>query len=313
MLVARSAIMELRHLRSLVVLAEELHFGRSADRLGIAQPALTRQIQQLETELQTQLFKRSPRAVTLTDAGREFVESIGPAIQQIEDAVAGITDFAGANRGRVRVGASGNLSSSFIPELLQRLGAAAPLIRVDVRELSAAEQVRALHGAEIDIGLATLPIDDPSLIVRRIFTEPLVLMVRRESDLANRAFVRLRDLAEQRFIMCPRYRRTGFHEVILEHTAKAGFRPQIAHEVDATSAFIGLVERGLGVALVPRSDSWLVSDRIRCIPIGSPPISIEIGAIWRRENMSPVVRYFVDCAVRLGRELSAKRSPKLVA
>jgi DNA-binding transcriptional LysR family regulator len=300
-------------LRSLLVLAEELHFGRAADRLGIAQPALTRQIQQLETELQTQLFQRSPRAVVLTDAGREFVESIGPALQQIEDAAVGITNFAGAKRGRVRIGSVGALSSSFIPELLQRLGQEAPLIRIYVRELSSAEQVRALHAAEIEIGLATLPIDDPSLIARRILSEPLVLMVPSGSELANRASIRLRDLAEERFIICPRYRRSGFHEIILEHTARAGFRPQIAHEVDATSAFIGLVERGLGVALLLRSESWLLSDKVRCIPIANPAVSVEIGAIWRRENMTPVIRYFIDCAVQFGREIAAKQSPQLVA
>jgi DNA-binding transcriptional LysR family regulator len=96
-LIEKQLIMELRHLRSLLVLAEELHFGRAADRLGIAQPALSRQIQQLEEELQTQLFKRSPRAVALTDAGHEFVEGIGPAIQQIEDAAAGATILLGLN------------------------------------------------------------------------------------------------------------------------------------------------------------------------------------------------------------------------
>jgi DNA-binding transcriptional LysR family regulator len=107
-MVEKRLIMELRHLRSLLVLAEELHFGRAAGRLGMAQPALSRQIQQLEAELQTQLFKRSPRAVALTDAGREFVEGIGPAIQQIEDAAAGATNFARAKRGKIRVGSSGN-------------------------------------------------------------------------------------------------------------------------------------------------------------------------------------------------------------
>jgi DNA-binding MarR family transcriptional regulator len=125
--------MELRHLRSMLVLAEELHFGRAADRLGIAQPALSRQIQQLETELQARLFRRSPRAVSLTDAGREFVENIGPAIQQIEDAAAGASNFARAKRGRIRAASSGNLSAKFIPELLQRLQRESPLVRVDVR------------------------------------------------------------------------------------------------------------------------------------------------------------------------------------
>jgi DNA-binding transcriptional LysR family regulator len=308
-----ASIMELRHLRSLLVLAEELHFGRAADRLGIAQPALSRQIQQLEAELQIQLLKRSPRAVSLTDAGREFVEGISPAIQQIEDAAANATDFSRAKRGRLRVASSGNLSANFVPELLQRLHQESPLVRIDVRGLSAAEQIRTLHAAEIDIGLTTLPINEPSLMVRRIFNEPLVLMVQSQSELADRASIRLRDLAKQRFIMCPRYRRTGFHEVIIAHAAKAGFRPRIANEVDAPSTAAALVERGLGIAVVPYSESWPVSDRVRCIPIGNPPVSIEIGAIWRRENMSPLVRWFIDWAVQLGREMVAKRSPKLVA
>ena len=305
--------MELRHLRSMLVLAEELHFGRAADRLGIAQPALSRQIQQLETELQTPLFKRSPRAVSLTDAGREFVESVGPPIRQLEDAAANATNFARAKRGKLRLGSSSNLSSEFIPELLQRLHRESPLVRIDVRELSVAEQIRTLHAAEIDIGLATLPISDPSLIVRRVLSEPLVLMVPAESEFASRTSVRFGELAKERFIMCPRYRHTGFHEVVVELAAKAGFRPRIASEVDAKTASVALVERGLGVALVLQSETSTASDRVRCIPITNPAVLIDIGAVWRRENMSPVVRWFIDCAVQLGREMAAKRSPKLVA
>jgi DNA-binding transcriptional LysR family regulator len=305
--------MELRHLRSLLILAEELHFGRAADRLGIVQSALSRQIQQLERELQAQLFKRSPRAVLLTDAGREFVENIGPAIQQIDEAAAGATNFAQAKRGRLRVGACCSLSANFLPRLLRRLLQESPLVRIDVRELSTAEQIRTLNAAEIEAGLATLPINDPSLIVRRIFSEPLVLMAQRGSKLAERASVRFRDLAEQRFIICPRYRQIGYHEFIIEQAAKAGFRPRIANEVDATSTSVALVERGLGVKLVPHSERWLESDRIRCIPIDNPPVFVEIGAIWRRDQMSPVVRWFIDRAAESGREIAAKRSPKLMA
>jgi DNA-binding transcriptional LysR family regulator len=223
------------------------------------------------------------------------------------------SNFAQAKRGRIRVGSSSNLSANFVPELLQRLQRESPLVRVDVRQLSAAEQIRTLNTAEIDIGLATLPISDPSLIIRRILTDPLVLMAQRESEFANRAFVGLRDLAEQRFIMCPRYRRAGFHEVVIEHAAKAGFRPRIAHEIDAPSTAIALVERGLGVALVPRSEAWPLSDRVRCVPIGNPAIFIEIAAIWRRENISPLVRCFVDCAAQLGREMETTRSANYAA
>jgi DNA-binding transcriptional LysR family regulator len=301
--------MELRHLRSMLVLAEELHFGRAAGRLGIAQPALSRQIQQLETELQTPLFKRSPRAVSLTDAGREFVESVGPPIRQLEDAAANATNFARAKRGKLRLGSSSNLSSEFIPELLQRLHRESPLVRIDVRELSVAEQIRTLHAAEIDIGLATLPINDPSLIVRRVLSEPLVLMVPAESEFASRTSVRFGELTKERFIMCPRYRHTGFHEVIVELAAKAGFRPRIASEVDAKTASVALVERGLGVALVLQSETSTASDRVRCIPITNPALFIDIGAVWRRENMSPVVR----CVYRLRSSIGTRNGSEAVA
>lgn len=305
--------MELRQLRSLLVLAEELHFGRAADRLGIAQPALSRQIQQLETELQSPLFIRSPRAVTLTEMGREFVASIAPAIHQLESATVNSIDFARAARGRLRLGSCSNLSYRFTPSLLERLYQASPQARIDVRELSTAEQVRTLHSSEIDIGLAVLPITDPSLIVRRIFREPLMVMVDPKSKLGRRPFVRLQDLAEEDFIVCPRYRQNGFHELVMDVTAKAGFRPRVAREVDATDTAIALVAGGLGVSLVAESASAGEDNRVKFLPLREPEILVDIGLIWRRENMSPLMRRFIQYTVLLGQEIEAERAAKLVA
>ena len=305
--------MELRQLRSLLVLAEELHFGRAADRLGIAQPALSRQIQQLETELQSPLFIRSPRAVTLTEMGREFVAGVGPAIQQLETAVANSIGFARATRGRLRIGSCSNLSYRFTPALLERLHQASCQVRIDVRELSTAEQVRTLHSSEIDIGLAVLPTTDPSLIVRRIYREPLLAMVNSKSKLARRAFVRLEDLAEEDFIVCPRYRQSGVYELVMELTAKVGFRPRVAREVDGKETALALVEAGHGVSLVAESAATVGSDRVSYIPLRDPEILIEIGLIWRRENMSPLLRRFIEYAVLLGQEIEAERAAKLVA
>ncbi|MBV9875769.1 MAG: LysR family transcriptional regulator [Verrucomicrobia bacterium] len=305
--------MELRQLRSLLVLAEELHFGRAADRLGIAQPALSRQIQQLETELQSPLFIRSPRAVALTDMGREFVASISPAIQQLESAAANSVAFAQASRGRLRIGVCNNLSYRFAPALLERLHQDAPGLRIDVRELSTAEQVRTLHSSEIDIGLAILPITDPSLIMRRIFREPLVAVVNAKSRFARRAFIRLGELAHEEFIVCPRYRQSGFHELTMELAGKAGFRLRVAREIDAKETALALIERGLGISLAPESASVLGNDRLRYIPIGDPEIVIEIGIVWRRENMSSLIRRFIDSAVQLALQTEAERSAKLVA
>jgi DNA-binding transcriptional LysR family regulator len=305
--------MELRQLRSLLVLAEELHFGRAADRLGIAQPALSRQIQQLETELQSPLFVRSPRAVTLTEMGREFVAGIGPAIQQLESAVANSIGFARATRGRLRIGSCSNLSYRFTPALLERLHQVSSQVRIDVRELSTAEQVRTLHSAEIDIGLAVLPTTDPSLIVRRIYREPLLAMVNSKSKFARRAFVRLEDLAEEDFIVCPRYRQSGFYELVMELTAKVGFRPRVAREVDGKETALALVEAGHGVSLVAESAATVGSDRVSYVPLRDPEILVEVGLIWRRENMSPLMRRFIEYAVLLGQEIEAERAAKLVA
>ena len=305
--------MELRQLRSLLVLAEELHFGRAADRLGIAQPALSRQIQQLETELQSPLFIRSPRAVTLTEMGREFVAGIGPAIQQLESAVANSIGFARATRGRLRIGSCSNLSYRFTPALLERLHQASSQVRIDVRELSTAEQVRTLHSSEIDIGLAVLPTTDPSLIVRRIYREPLLAMVNSKSKFARRAFVRLEDLAEEDFIVCPRYRQSGFYELVMELTAKVGFRPRVAREVDAKETALALVGGGHGVSLVAESAATVGSDRVSYVPLRDPEILVEVGLIWRRENMSPLMRRFIEYAVLLGQEIEAERAAKLVA
>ena len=291
--------MELRQLRSLLVLAEELHFGRAADRLGIAQPALSRQIQQLEAELQSPLFIRSPRAVKLTEMGREFVDSVAPAIHQLESAVANSTGFARAARGRLRIGSASSLSHRFTPALLERLYQASPQVRIDVRELSTAEQVRTLHSSEIDIGLAILPITDPSLIVRRIFREPLLVMVDSRSKFSDRPFVRLQDLAEEDFIVCPRYRQSGFHELVMGLTAKAGFRLRIAREVDAQDTATALVAGGLGVSLVAESTSAGGDERVKFLPLREPEILVDIGLIWRRENMSPLMRLLIQYAVLL--------------
>jgi DNA-binding transcriptional LysR family regulator len=305
--------MELRQLRSLLVLAEELHFGRAADRLGIAQPALSRQIQQLETELQSPLFIRSPRAVTLTEMGREFVASIAPAIHQLESAVANSIGFARATRGRLRIGSCSSLSHRFTPALLERLYQASPQVRIDVRELSTAEQVRTLHSLEIDIGLAVLPITDPSLIVRRIYREPLLVMVDSRSKFSRRPFVRLQDLAEEDFIVCPRYRQSGFHELVMRLMAKGGFRPLVAREVDAKDTVTALVAGGLGVSLVAESASSGEDGRVKFLPLREPEVLVDIGLIWRRENMSPLMRQLIQYAVLLGQEIEAERAAKLVA
>ena len=170
-----------------------------------------------------------------------------------------------------------------------------------------------MHSSEIDIGLAVLPVTDPSLIVRRIFREPLVAVVNANSKFGSRSSIRLEDLAQEEFIVCPRYRQSGFHELTMKLADKAGFRLRIAREIDAKETALALVERGLGISLTPESASVLGNDRLRYIPIRDPEIVVDIGLIWRRENMSRLMRRFIDFAVHLGQQMEAEKSAKLVA
>ena len=234
-------------------------------------------------------------------------------MQQLEAAAANSIGFARATRGRLRIGSCSNLSRRFTPALLERLHQASPEVRIDVRELSTAEQVRTLHSSEIDIGLAVLPTTDPSLIVRRIYREPLLAMVNAKSKFGSRAFVRLEDLAEEDFIVCPRYRQSGFYELVMDLTAKVGFCPRVAREIDSKETALALVGRGHGVSLVAESAAAAGSDLVRFVPLRDPEILIEIGLIWRRENMSPLMRRFIEYAVLLGQEIEAERAAKLVA
>jgi DNA-binding transcriptional LysR family regulator len=309
----KSFPMELRQLRSLSVLAEELHYGHAADRLGVAQPALSRQIQQLEAELGVQLLKRSSRSVVLTEAGRQFAQDIAPALRQLERAAADVSGFAHGKRGNLRVGFSSNLEHQFVPKLIQKIRLEAPEAKTDLRELSVAEQIRQLNEGEIDIGLTTLPVADPALIVRRLFSEPLVVLVPSESRFAHLSAISLDDLAEEPFIMCPRYRQSGYHEFIRNLAAKAGFRPKVAYAADTKSTAAALVARGLGVSLVPQSATATATGGVIGLPISDHGVVVEIGIVWRRENMSPLFRLFIDCSVDLARTRDPGKPQQLVA
>ena len=138
-------------------------------------------------------------------------------------------------------------------------------------------------------------------------------MVDSRSKFTHRPFVRLQDLAGEDFIVCPRYQQSGFHELVMGLTAKVGFRPRIAREVEAKDTVTALVAGGRGVSLVAESTSSGGDDRVKFLPLREPEVLVDIGLIWRRENMSPLLRQLIEYAVLLGQEIEAARPTQLVA
>lgn len=289
--------MELRHLHAFVTVAEERHFGRAAERLGISQPPLSRKIQQLEAELGVKLFSRNARSVDLTQAGADYLESIRPHLEGLERAAGDAREGSRKPKGRVRAGFVSHLAYRAIPRLLASLREVAPGIVVELSDLPGPEQLRSLRDRRIDIGLVFLPVEDPGLKLRSLFREPLVAMLPAGHPAAARPRVSLRALSKGAFVMCPRYRQTGFHEIILDLCRQAGFAPRVMHEASSKAGMTEIVAAGLGLSLVPASASAHEHPGVVYRPLAGSPLMVDVAAVWLEEAMNPVLRIFLDQAI----------------
>ncbi len=293
--------MELRHLHAFLTVAEECHFGRAAERLGISQPPLSRQIQQLEAELGVKLFSRNSRSVALTREGTEYLKAIRPHLEGLDAAAAATRVSRRHPTGRVRAGFVSNLAYGFMPGLLESLRKAAPGIGVELSELPSPEQVRELHERRLDIGLVMLPVEDPGLKMRMLFREPVVAMLPAGHPAASPGKLSLKTLARESFVMCPRYRLSGFHETILDLCRTAGFEPHVDHEASSKTMVTELVASGLGVSLVPESATAHRHPGVVYRPLADAPWPLEIAAVWLDERMNPALRAFLDQAIEVAR------------
>ncbi|MEV5431701.1 LysR substrate-binding domain-containing protein [Streptomyces sp. NPDC052701] len=247
-------MMELRHIRYFVVVAEECHFGRAAERLHIAQPPLSQQIKQLETELGVVLLHRTTRKVELTTAGARFLLRARSILAAIDAAGEEAGRIAEGLVGQVAIGFTGSATYELLPMLTRTLRQELPGVELDLKgEMLTPSQVVALHDRTLDIGFLRPPVRDPALEVVVFRREPLIVALPEEHRLACNDSVRLAELRDEPFISYPSYHRSVLHDAVYDACQRAGFRPASRHEVAETSTLITFVAAGLGVALVPAS------------------------------------------------------------
>jgi DNA-binding transcriptional LysR family regulator len=291
--------MELRHLHAFTTLAEERHFGRAAERLGITQPPLTRQIQQLEAELGVKLFLRNARSVSLTETGARYLSEIQPHLAGLGRAAVAARARNGKLIGKVRAGFVSNFAYQWMPKLLKAMKKGAPLVKMELLELPGPEQVRMVRERRLDVGFVVLPIADPGLKFRLLVREPLVAMLSENHPMASMAKVSLKALARENFVFCPRFQATGFHELILDLCRSRGFDPHIVHESSSAAATMELVVAEEGVSIVTESASMIEHAGIVFKPLAGKPLMIETAAVWLDESMTPALRSFLDQAIRV--------------
>jgi DNA-binding transcriptional LysR family regulator len=290
--------MELRHLRYFLAVAEERHFTRAAERLGIKQPPLSRQIRELEREFGAPLFYRLTRGVELTEAGALLAEDAQRILDQIELAKAGVQNRARGESGHLRVGFAGaTYFQPLVPGIIRSFRDRFPGVVLLPEQSNTPRLVAGLHGGEIDIAFIRPPMErGEGLGVELLVDEPMVAVLPAWHPLAGEGVVALGALAAETFILVPRTIGPGFYDSIIAGCRDAGFVPRLGQEAPQMPAMVPMVAAGFGVSVVPQSLQQIRTEGVVYRPLQGEPLRARISLAYRRDDHSPAVRNFVALA-----------------
>lgn len=288
--------MELRHLRYFLAVAEELHFSRAAARLHVSQPPLSRQIRDLERELEAPLFERTGRGVQLTAAGRAFLPQARLTLAQADRAKRAAQRAARGETGRLRVGfVDAATYSEFFPDVLGFFRMHLPQIGVSLLEMDSTQQEDALREGRIDVGVMQSPPQDAErwLRLEHVFHDPLLAAVPRAHRLAPRSRLAVRDLEAEGLILLPRSADPVLWDSVIARCRAAGFSPRVVQEAEAWHTVAGLVGAGVGIALVPKSLAEIKRPGVVYRAVRNLAVQMSLYVAWKRGEKSPVRERFV--------------------
>jgi LysR family transcriptional activator of glutamate synthase operon len=291
--------MELRQLRYLVAVADELHFTRAAAREHIAQPALSQQIRRLEDEVGLPLVERSTRRVVLTEAGETLVAGARRILAELEATRAELSDQAGVRTGHLAIGVTGTLGPFDVSRLLAAFHARYPGVELTMRERPSNELSGMLRRDELDFAFLSVTerIARPGLEFRRLIEEELLVALPADHRLAGRAKLRLSELADETFVSF--LEGTRLRELLVGAARDAGFEPHIAFESDQVRRIRDMVGLGFGVTILPRSDVSAEDDgRLAVARLVEPALRRDVTLAWRAERrLAPAARAFREMAL----------------
>jgi len=256
-------VVELRHLRYFVAVARERNFTRAAEKLHIAQPPLSRQVQQLEDELGIDLIESGSRPLRLSEAGRLFYEQAVQVLERIDEMKALVGRLHDADRDRFSIGFVASTLYGKLPEVIRAYRAARPKVELTLVELTSVEQIAALKEGRIDVGFGRIPLDDPALERQLLRNEKLIAAVpANHAVLARGSALRLADLATETLVVYPKAPRPSYADQVLSLFREAGLKPPAVQEVKELQTALGLVAAEMGVCLVPASVETLRRDNV---------------------------------------------------
>lgn len=287
--------MELRQLRSFVAVAEELHVGRAADRVSLAQPSLSRQIAALERSVGVPLFLRIRRRLVLSPAGSLFLVGAREIIRRSDELVRDAQRAHRGELGTLHLGFVQSATFQALPRLVGSFRAANPDVVLDAQAMTTLHQVDALRDGRIDVGLLRLPISEPTLATRVVSCDPLVVALPAGHRLAAQKRVRLAELADEPFILYKRVEGPTVQDTIIGYCMAAGFSPRIVQEAIDVQTIVALVAADLGVSLLiaptPPTD-----DAVAYRPLAEDLPPWKMALAWSRTNQSAALARFLAVA-----------------
>lgn len=287
--------MELRHLRYFVAVAEDLHFGRAANRLHTSQSSLSQQIRNLETELKVDLLRRIKRHVELTPAGSRFLGEARQILAAAERATGLARGAAREESRKLVIGISPETDWAFLGKALRLFREHAPSVEVLFQNLTPEAQVQALNSSRIDIGFAGLPVEAEGIASEVTGREKLVAAIPEDHPMARQSRIALQDLSGETYALWPRHLSPVRYDQLLAVFRHAGFGPPISMEggLPSTQTVLGMVAAGLTVALVDPAIKARAIPGVVFRPIADRGVFTESGVIYRRDDPSPMLASFL--------------------
>lgn len=303
--------MELRHLRYFVAVAEELNFRRAADRVHISQPSLSTQIRQLEESIGAPLLNRSTHHVSLTPAGRSFLEDCQRILRDTQDSARSAQRIGRGEAGQLSIGYVGSLGYGVLPAMLRAYRASYPDVNLRLVEMDTTAQIQALTDGQLDLGFVGLGLATQAseLELELAAEEKLVAILPDSHPLARRTTLRLPELSREKLYLSARENAPIYNPWVLALCQQAGFQPPQVCEVDQLITVLNYVAAGLGVSIVPAQYGRLFTIGVRYVSLNSPTPRYRYYTAWRPQNQHPAVRHFVEIVRQNAKPGSSRGRP----
>ena len=288
---------DLRHLVYFREVARQLHFRKASEALSVAQPALSRQIAQLESALGMALFVRSRRRVELTPAGKALLERIEPLLRTLAGVPAELQALAEGESGHLKVAFTGLAMATVLPGILREFHRTFPGIRLELNESPTSTQLGALQAGELACGFFHPDASTPGLKTRVLLREKNGVLLPADHPLAAQPVLRLRELASTPFVLFPRAHNPGFYDRVLAAFSRAGVTPRIAEEVWPRANGVGFVRAGVGATFMCPSEARQLPPEVVFRPLEGPAPESRLVLGWKAAaKPEPALAAFLSVA-----------------